>query len=444
MSSVQAPEELIRTVAVPAIFKILIVFAAVLMATRVKVHLGAALIVGGILLAIWSGMLPGVALGTLVDAVLDLEFILLIVLTLLIIEIGRYITGEKNADELVGAVRRWGGRHGALFTMMSLPAVIGLIPMPAGALFSAPFVQQTGKKVDGHPGWKSAINYWFRHIWEYWWPLYPGVIMAMWIFDMIPTWQFFAVMVLFTPVVIGAGYLFLLRKHVEVLAEVKGSMEGTNRRALFLMIPIAVVLISAIVLPIAYKMYFGKTDEAQLVRLGAVIVGLFIALTIAWIDDYRRGKREFGRAMLKKNALSVILTLSGVLVFKYMLDESGLLPVAARELADSGMPVEIVAAFMPFIAGLVTGICLGFVGAGFPLVVALVTAGSMTPVSALVLAYGFGYMGMMLSPVHLCLLVTKDYFSASLKDVYRQILPCALTVLLFAIMLHIGLRFIGW
>ena len=93
----------------PAIFKILIIFAAVLLATRVKVHLGLALIVGGMALAIWAGMLPLEALGTFMDSILDLEFILLIVLTALIIEIGRYITGEKNADELVGAVRRWGG-----------------------------------------------------------------------------------------------------------------------------------------------------------------------------------------------------------------------------------------------------------------------------------------------------------------------------------------------
>jgi len=366
------------------------------------------------------------------------------VLTGLIIEIGRYVTGDKNADELVGAVRRWGGKHGALFTMRGLPAVIGLIPMPAGALFSAPFVQQTGQKIDGQPAWKSAINYWFRHIWEYWWPLYPGVIMAMWIFDMIPTWKFFATMVLFTPVVVYFGYRFLLRKHVGDLAEVRGSVEGSNRRALFLMIPIMVVLLCAIVLPIIYKMRFGDTKEVQVVRLGAVIVGLIAALIIAWVDDFRRGKREFGKAMLKWKAVSVLLSLSGVLVFKFMMDESGLLPVAARELAESGMPVEIVIAFMPFIAGFVTGICLGFVGAGFPLVVALVSAGSMTPVAALVLAYGFGYMGMMLSPVHLCLLVTKDYFSAPLKEIYRQLVPCTAGVMVFSIALHIVMRLIGW
>jgi hypothetical protein len=428
----------------PAILKILIIFAAVLMASRIRVHFGIALISGGLMLGMWSGMPPAGTMIAFRDAVLDNEFILLMVLTALIIEIGRYITSDKNADELVGAVRRWGGKHGSLFTIMGLPAVIGLIPMPAGALFSAPFVEQTGQKIDGQPEWKSAINYWFRHIWEYWWPLYPGVIMAMFLFDMIATWKFFAVMGVFTPVVVYAGYRFLLRRHVNDLAEVKGSLEGSNRRALFLMLPITAVLLCAMVLPTVFKVYFGETKEVQLVRLGSVVIGLVIALAIAFVDDLRQGRRGFGKEIFKLKSLGVLLTLSGVLVFKALLDASGLLPVAAKELSESGMPVEIVIAFMPFIAGIVTGICLGFVGAGFPLVVALVAAGSMTPLAALVLAYGFGYMGMMLSPVHLCLLVTKDYFAASLKGIYRQIIPCTLAVLAFALVLHAVLRFMGW
>ncbi len=428
----------------PAIIKIIIVFAAVLLATRVKLHLGFALILGGVILSLWAGVTPTATVLDLVDSVANLEFILLIVITSFIIEIGRYITGGKNANEIVGAVRRWGGKHGSLHTMMGLPAIIGLIPMPAGALFSAPFVQQTGEKVDGSPEWKSAINYWFRHIWEYWWPLYPGVITAMWLFDMIPTWKFFSVQFLFTPAAVYAGYHFLLRKHVKDLAEVKIESEGSNSRALFLMLPIAMVLIGAIGLPILIQHFYGAIGEMQLVRWWALLAGLIAALAIATIDDHRHGKHELFKAMLTWKAWNVIISLSGVLIFKHMMQESGLLPVAASELAESGMPVEIVVAFLPFIAGLVTGICLGFVGAGFPLVVALIASGSMTPVAALVLAYGFGYMGMMLSPVHLCLLVTKDYFSANLPAIYRQILPCALSVMIFSLVMHVIMRLLGW
>jgi hypothetical protein len=47
-----------------------------------------------------------------------------------------------------------------------------------------------------------------------------------------------------------------------------------------------------------------------------------------------------------------------------------------------------------------------------------------------------GYAGMMLSPVHLCFLLTVDYFSASFIKVYKYILPCAMSVMAFGIILY--------
>ena len=43
--------------------------------------------------------------------------------------------------------------------------------MPAGALFSAPFVAAVDEGGELESSHKVAINYWFRHIWEDWWPL---------------------------------------------------------------------------------------------------------------------------------------------------------------------------------------------------------------------------------------------------------------------------------
>jgi len=79
---------------------------------------------------------------------------------------------------------------------------------------------------------------------------------------------------------------------------------------------------------------------------------------------------------------------------------------------------------------------LGFSGTAFPLVVELMNApgSGLYPLSTLVLAYGFGYTGMMFSPVHICLLVTKDYFSSNLAGVYRRILPCGAVILVFSMM----------
>jgi hypothetical protein len=94
------------------------------------------------------------------------------------------------------------------------------------------------------------------------------------------------------------------------------------------------------------------------------------------------------------------------------------------------IPVLWVIVIMPFLSGLITGISIGFVGASFPLIIPLLPF--PTEPGYLVygcLAYTFGYMGMMLSPVHLCFLVSKDYFKANLSKSYRYLVRPVLGVM---------------
>ena len=65
---------------------------------------------------------------------------------------------------------------------------------------------------------------------------------------------------------------------------------------------------------------------------------------------------------------------------------------------------------------------------------------TQSPIAALVLAFSMGYAGMMLSPVHLCFLLTVDYFSASFIKVYRYLVPCVLSVMLWGIAMYILLE----
>jgi hypothetical protein len=130
------------------------------------------------------------------------------------------------------------------------------------------------------------------------------------------------------------------------------------------------------------------------------------------------------------------------MIFESLLNSSGLIPLAGRELSLGRVPISLIIAFLPFLAGLVTGIAIGFAGAAFPIVVGFISAGdiSLQPMAALILAFSMGYAGMMLSPVHLCFLLTVDYFSASFIRVYRFILPCVLSVMLFGVILYLMLQ----
>ena len=434
-----------------AISRIIIVFAAMLVSARLRCPLGISLVAGGIALNLWAGIGMLQTAANLKQSILSPELWLLLVVTALIIEIARFMTADGNAEEILSATQRWGGRHGRTASLAALPAMIGLVPMPAGALFSAPFVEQAVRHLNHSSGWKSAVNYWFRHVWEYWWPLYPGVIVTMAVFE-IDAWRFVAAQFPFSVVAIGSGFLFLILPHVSELSRSNEVSEGSSRRAAFLFLPLLIVVVSVFVTP-AVLQRLDPELSVQMRKLLSLLCGLIVAVAIVLRDEiagHRSGKITGGSRMFstlfKKKSLSVLVTLTGVLVFKSLLMSSGQLPVASREIVASGVPLAVTVAVLPFLAGFVTGIALGFSGVSFPLVVGLMaTEGSgLTPIATLVLAFGFGYMGMMLSPVHLCLLVTRDYFGASLVRIYRHLAPCVLAVLAFSLAAYKLFDALGW
>ena len=59
---------------------------------------------------------------------------------------------------------------------------------------------------------------------------------------------------------------------------------------------------------------------------------------------------------------------------------------------------------------------------------------------AYMLAYAGGYAGVMLSPVHLCLVLTAEYFKADLGAVYREVVKPVLAVLLVAVFAYLALN----
>ena len=418
---------------IPAVAKILLVFFGVLTLNRLRVPLGLALIGGGIFLDIWGSRgFHGVPVD-LWHALIRPELWLLTINITLIMEIGHFMASEKNSQAILGAAQRWGGKHGFSFSLVLIPAAIGMVPMPGGALFSAPLVGRTVENSTQAPEWKAAVNYWFRHILEYWWPLYPVVIVTLSIFTL-ETWKYMAVQIPFTFVSIFAGYFFLLRRNEKDLFTGAQKIENPPSLARALT-PILVIVSATLLLPGMYKHLIPALNPASR-KLFAMLTGLIVGLIMIWRDQ-REEDRQLFADIISKKTMQVLFTLAGVMIFESLLDASDLIPMAGLELSQSHVPMALIIAFLPFLAGLVTGIAIGFAGVAFPIIVGFVSAdASLQPIGALVLAFSMGYAGMMLSPVHLCFLLTIDYFSASFIKVYRYLLPCVLSVVLWGIAMY--------
>ena len=105
------------------------------------------------------------------------------------------------------------------------------------------------------------------------------------------------------------------------------------------------------------------------------------------------------------------------MVFKGMLDASGAIEALPVFFRESGLPTVVVLFTLPFLVGLLTGLTVAFVGATFPIITAMM--GGHPDPATVTFAFASGFAGVMLSPTHLCLLLTVQYFKADLAGTYR-------------------------
>ncbi len=280
--------------------------------------------------------------------------------------------------------------------MAVLPGVIGLLPSAGGAAFSAPMVEEAAADAEVGPERKAFVNYWFRHIWEYISPLYPGVLLAVAV-TKTPLRSFMLSQLPLPLSLIGVGALLAFR------GTETGTVQGSRNRDDFktlgtTLLPIiaAVLLVVVFKLPLAFAM---------------------IAVVTAMLLIYRYSGKELWATLRESFSVSIVLMTAGVMVFKGMLDASGAIDALPAYFRQSGLPVGFILFALPFIVGLVTGLTVGFVGATFPIITALLAG--HPDLGSLTFAFASGFAGVMLSPTHLCLLLTVRYFKADLAGTYR-------------------------
>lgn len=307
---------------------------------------------------------------------------------------------ERIADYLNGKMRdpRW--------VLVSVPAIVGLIPMPGGAMFTAPITDEVGNRISLTPEYKVFTNYWFRHCWELAFPLYPGIILAAGLIRTTPTALSWILMPLALAAFLGGGAVFFLsyRREAAKFLE-KSSAEIRTRRPLSVSIlwPIlAVILVALVRIPVTLGLlgiiiFFSISERFTLKRLW-----IFFRHSFNW---------------------PIILLVWAVFFFGKVLTSTGLLQVVGTAMIRFGIPPWLLSFVLPFFMGLLTGVTPGFVGTVFPI---LLPFWKDSPELWLQLAYAGGVSGVFLSPAHLCLSMTQDYFKAHLIPIIRlMLLPVA-------------------
>ena len=317
-------------------------------------------------------------------------------------------------------LRKSGSLHGMVVTLRNIfssnkltlafmPAFLGLLPSLGGARFSAPIVQEASEGIAVDDEQKSAINLWFRHIFEFSNPLMPGVILACGIAnvsigDLIDQvgWVTILCFVL--------GWIFLIVP-LKITDPEKATNTQHDRTIDWKSLILAFgPIVTSFLLIVAF-------DVQAALAMGLVVVA-FIPLYF-WFKRPISVKSVFTESLDKKLFFNVVC----ILYFIQLLTVIGTLDEIVNVFNNSALPQAVIIACLSFIFGVMTGMGQGYIAIVMP-IVALMAPGNIVLVG---IAMVYGMAGQMVTPTHLCILVTVEYFKSRL---WKTIGKCGVLSLL--------------
>lgn len=298
----------------------------------------------------------------------------------------------------------------ARFIMASMPAMIGMLPSPGGAVFSAPMVSEAASRLSIPADQKAFVNYWYRHIWEYVSPLYPGIILVAGLAH-IPYQKIVLANLPYALSVVLWGCVFAF---AGVGPTPAGSSTSVGRgKALRMFLAAVSPIMAALVLVVVFRVN-------PVPAMGGVTVLMYLA--------HRYSPVAIVRSLRESISPKAMTLVFGIMIFQETLRLTGALDGISRFFAESGLPAVLIITVIPFLAGVMTGLTVAFVGITFPILMPLM-GGDAPSLGLLSLAFGSGFTGVMISPVHLCLVLTREYFGADMSRVYHRLwIPQALVL----------------
>jgi len=304
---------------------------------------------------------------------------------------------------------------GLRFASYSVPAIVGLIPMPGGALVSAMMLKRLYfERLKLKTDFASYLNHWFRHIWVPSWPLYQSIIITASLLNTsvttVITSTFLASIGSIIAGLIVSSKTMLKLHNVENVRD-----EFSWKLVLEGLWPFILII---------FLVFIVKLN---------IITSLALTI-IATILCKRPKVKDYVEALKFALSPKILTIIFSVMIYKEFIVLSG-----ATE--HYNIPTLAIASIIPFLIGIVASGEFLYVAIAFPILLKILAFNGVINKLALLVAFTSGYLSVMLSPAHLCIVLTTEYYSVKLYKVYKYTIPSVLIAL--GITLTLGFMLYG-
>lgn len=406
------------------ILTIIIAIAVISFMGIKRINIGLAMLAGSIVLILMAPISLPQALAAAKSALANPDTIVLMG-SVLLIGVLSYIL--KNSGALEVTVASLLGLVGdSRWIMAILTSIFSALVVPGGAMLAAPINDKLGERVGIGPEYKTGINIIFRHIWYVYLPIIPSLLTAASLAGVTPK----ALAAQNLPVLIVgviASWFILLQP---LPKQGKGKWSGRAFSRFFVsLLPLLILIFLYLICGLHF--------------LAALAIGVLLALInlpekgegSLWSRTIRTFFSRAKTMILPGIRWQLALAVAGVMIFKELLVSSGLINGFAENLVSQGIPMWLLLTLLPLFIGLATGFHEAATAIALSIFIPLLPKAVF--LAGVALTYVAATVGYMLSPMHLCVILTREYFDGKFAATYRHLLPVPLIMLASALIVGI-------
>jgi len=295
---------------------------------------------------------------------------------------------------------------------------MGTLLVTGGAIMAAPLVDEIGDDLNLEKSKKAAINLVFRHGWYFIYPMMPGFILVSEIAK-IDKFELIAIQWPLTITVLAIGYIMWIRpsKATTDLSYQNGKRSFKDfTNFVKYSSPIWVSLIIALGLE-------GTSFSSLSASANSVVsdiafpIGLVIGIILTFFLSNK--SKNLAEEFVKGINISIMFSGLGIMIFKEMVGQLSVLNDVVLSFLNSGVPIYILFITLPLITGLLSASTTSAIGVTLPILLPALSV-SANPVPLIMLAYSSSFLGYLVSPLHLCQILTLEYFKVRVSDLYKE------------------------
>jgi len=404
-------------------------FAVIIILIHKKINFGLSLIIGSAIVAVFS--LQTIELIDIRNAILEAtiysvedqqivtETIELALLLTIIFVLAKCMQKTGAIEKLIDSLRSIFTKGG---TLGIIPAIYGLMPVPGGALFSAPSIDKEGDNYNLDKNQKNFLNVWFRHIW---FPIFPVssamILICSLEYSNIDIYQLiiadFPAFIAF--IIIGIIFLKLFIKKVPIPStDIKKDYSGL----IYLLPPIIPIILYVVLFAIGFPnlKYYQKS---------IFIIGVLLSLICLYFLTKIKWKKYL--KMIKQSlSFKLAFIILGIMLLRSIIEVSKANEILTNMISGLPIPALLIIILIPLILGVLTGYNLGAIALSYLLVEPFFPSTGINIIGLSSIIFMSSLAGYLISPIHLCNVVSSDYLKTDTTRMYKMYMP-AVAMLLF-------------